>query len=376
MNKRNYLAIFCVILFCNISLGQNINDYSVIRLNDIVGDTIDRNEKERFGLFYDIIARNYSFAMYIMQSEQLKLRIYDTDSLYKDYIYSSELFLKDNEQVISLNENFSRHDIPPKPSKHRNLTLGYRNSGIVIGNSKKCNGIRLNIWDSLGKLQSNGVNIALRSSSMKSNGIDVGLLFVADSIANGLQIASTIVYAGIANGISIGGIGVGAANMNGLALGGIAVGADDANINGVAISGLGVIGENLNGLCVGFLGASNWSDQSQNVNGVALGILTGVRAVNFTGFSAGIIGNQVDTLNGLNFAIYENYSKQVNGIQFACGYNEAVELKGVQIGVYNYTEEASGIQIGIVNYIETKKFFKFLPFINFQLRKDRNESED
>jgi len=375
MNKRNYLVIFFVI-FCNSLLGQTANDYSVVRLNDIVGDTIEYSEIERFNLYREIINTKCEFAIYIMESDKLKLRVFRNDTSFVDYKYEPESFLKDKEKVQTSHEIFSERKTliePSKPLEYRNLTLGYRNNGVVFGNSKKCNGIRFNIWDPLVKVQNNGINVAFRASSEISNGIEIGLLTATDSISNGLQFALWSVYTYKANGIIIGGIGSGAEIMNGIALGGVAVGTDDGKFNGIGISGLGAVGDSLNGLFIGALGASNWSDKSQSVNGVALGVLTGARAVKLNGFSASIIGNRTDTLNGVNFTLGSNLATQVNGVQIALGYNDAIDLNGLQLSIYNYAEKASGFQIGIINHMESKKYLKILPFINFQIRREKNK---
>lgn len=244
--------------------------------------------------------------------------------------------------------------------QNKSFTLGYKTNGIVFGKSLTCNGLRLNVWDDYDSSSHNGINISVKASSVKSNGVDIGLLFLADSIANGLQIATTVVGAGETNGVSLAVFFVGGETLNGISLAGIAVGADDSNINGITVSGLGAVGSNLNGLFIGLLGANNWSESAENVNGVALGFVWGVRAEKYNGLAFGI-GNYADTTNGLTLGLFYNISNKVNG---------------AQIGLHNKTQDLYGIQFRLWNIAENKRYFKKTPIINFNFRKNACRQEN
>lgn len=207
--------------------------------------------------------------------------------------------------------------------QNRHLTIGCNDNGIIIGNSKKSNGLRLNLWDrDIDTI--NGLSISGLSESAKTNGISLGLIANFDSTING---------------ISIGGLTGGSRKINGVALGGL--GAGGGTINGLGIAGLGVTGDTLNGLFCGLFGCYYCNaDPISRINGVTFGFLTGSVAREFNGLSVGVLFN--------------DYSNQ----------------KGVAIAAYNKTSELHGFQFGLLNYAgNNKKLFRWLPLMNFNLRK-------
>ncbi len=147
-----------------------------------------------------------------------------------------------------------------------------------------------------------------------------------------------------------------------------------------------------------------------NFTGGQIGIITNIVNGNFTGGQIGIItnmvngnfaGGQIGTINmlngnfaGIQISLFANIvNKTVKGIQ-ASPINIATELKGIQLGAVNITntlnglqtgviniadtvhgiqfglfnvaDQVHGMQIGLINKIKSKKFFKYLPLVNFQ----------
>lgn len=207
--------------------------------------------------------------------------------------------------------------------QNRHLNIGSKNNGLILGNSKRNNGLRLNFWDK-DVDTINGINISGLSNSSRTNGLSIGLIANFDSTINGMSIAGLTGISKKINGIAIGGIGM-----------------VSGKINGLGISGLGVVGDTLNGLFCSYLGYYYLKRDSTNrINGVTLGILSGSIAKDFNGLSVGIVFN--------------DYIKQ-NGIAIAA-FNKASELHGFQFGLLNYAGN-------------NKKLFRWLPLLNFNLRK-------
>jgi hypothetical protein len=100
MNPKKTIFFACLILVSiHNSLGQT--DEKVIRINKIVGDTVDRAEKLRFRVFPYVDNENYKFAVCLLKNDTMKLRVtYDND-ITKDFPYSSELLLADIERIYN-----------------------------------------------------------------------------------------------------------------------------------------------------------------------------------------------------------------------------------------------------------------------------------
>jgi hypothetical protein len=209
--------------------------------------------------------------------------------------------------------------------QHKYMNIGFRDHGLCFGNSKKNDGIRLNLWDRMVDA-TNGINISGFSSAIKSNGIGIGLLGCNDSIRNG---------------ISIGGIGVGGNHINGLAIGGLAVAG--YKINGFGISCCWMSADTMNGIFISGLGSSKWStDSIKIINGISIGWATGVECVKLNGLAIGLC----------NHISYQN---------------------GVTIAIKNSTKHLHGFQFGIWNIAENNKIFKKMPIMNFNLRRKRRK---
>ena len=203
--------------------------------------------------------------------------------------------------------------------QHKHLNMGFRDHGLCFGNSKKNDGIRLNLCDRMVDA-TNGINISGFSSAIRSNGIGIGILGCNDSIRNG---------------ISIGGIGVGG-----------------NHINGIAISGLAVAASKLNGI-----GISIFFMEADTMNGL---------------FASILIDLNTKSLRGLAICI-ENHVELQRGVSIGLETNDSKEVYGIQIGLVNKTKQLHGFQFGIWNIAENNKIFKKMPIMNFNLRRKRRK---
>jgi hypothetical protein len=221
--------------------------------------------------------------------------------------------------------------------QNKSFRLGYKHNGFVVGNSKRTNGVRLNLWDKEAE-RINGINLSARSGVRKMNGMSFGLILNTDTINNGVKIAGLANRSHIMNGISVGGLITVAEKINGVGIGGLLTFAD--TMNGVFISGFGAF--NLS------------SDFINVVNGLSLGMFND--AEKFNGLAAGF-QSRLDTMRGISIGLVYNESKDVSGIQF---------------GMLNQTTELRGIQIGLWNVAQNKKHFRQTPFINFDFRRRKH----
>ena len=208
-------------------------------------------------------------------------------------------------------------------SQNKHLSIGYRDVGICLGNSKNYSGLRLNIFDRNVK-RINGINIIGFSEDGSFNGISIGFSLNHDSVSNG---------------ISLGLIGMGSKKMNGIAFGTIGITADKHN--GIGIAGLGIAGDTLNGIFISLIGNTYLNFKKiGKISGITIGIIVGANATKMNGLSIGAILNNVE------------------------------KHKGVMIAAFNRSEELHGIQFGLLNYAgNNKKFFRWMPLINFNFKK-------
>jgi hypothetical protein len=206
--------------------------------------------------------------------------------------------------------------------QHKHLNIGFRDNGLCFGNSKKNNGIRLNLWDR-DVNTTNGINISGFVSARSSNGIGIGLVACNDSISNGIRIGTAIVAGEYLNGIAIGGIAI----------------AMRTKFNGLGISGFWLTADTMNGVFLSAVGSSTWStDSIKIINGVSIGIGSGVECIKLNGFAVGAT-NHISIQNG------------------------------VTLGLLNSTKNLHGFQFGIWNIAENNKIFKKSPILNFNLRR-------
>lgn len=99
--------------------------------------------------------------------------------------------------------------------------------------------------------------------------------------------------------------------------------------------------DTLNGLFIGNLGVAGEELQYQNkiINGFAFGIF--------------VVG--AEKVNGIMTSIFMTYSNEQNGFAVAA-YNKSTNLHGFQFGLINYAGN-------------NRKIFRWMPLINFNLRK-------
>lgn len=219
--------------------------------------------------------------------------------------------------------------------QNRSLTIGPKDNGLVIGNSKQCNGIRLNFWDKNVE-RVNGFNLSAKTASNYTNGLSFGLTSNQDSVTNGVRIGGLINLGENFNGVCIGGLGTAANKINGLGIGGLLTYAD--TMNGLFISGLGAFG-------------GNGSSYITAINGISIGMFTTCSKMN--GLSVGF-QSVTDTIKGVVIGFVNNESKAANGIQ---------------VGMHNKTTDLYGLQIGFWNISENNRYLKKTPIINFNFRK-------
>jgi len=102
--RKTISFLFSIILICSFKSWSQDNDvYTIIKINDIVGDTIDKKEKLKYGLFPQISNYDYNYALCLMQNKKITLRVFSLDSSYTEYDYSANLLLEDNERIFSNN---------------------------------------------------------------------------------------------------------------------------------------------------------------------------------------------------------------------------------------------------------------------------------
>ncbi|AKL98285.1 LA_2272 family surface repeat-containing protein [Endomicrobium proavitum] len=112
-----------------------------------------------------------------------------------------------------------------------------------------------------------------------------------------------------------------------------------------------------------------------------LGPITVPANQDVTGLAIGLIGSNVNTLQGVQLSwiynvaengagvqasgIYNKVAGEFTGVQYAV-VNIAGSVKGLQFGFYNQVRSMAGVQIGLININPKSSFLAFFPFINFQ----------
>jgi len=304
------------------------------------------------------------------------------------------------------------------PAYARDFTIGKSNCGVSIGNSKKFNGLRINISDHDVETV-NGVNLtflpgynngeaSITGASLglygpeggNLNGIQIGVVRVkADHELKGISFgllgagsegrAAGLVIGGLGagagdsiKGITIGGLGAGAGdNITGFTFGGLGAGAGDSitgvtiglvvagageNIRGITCAGIGAgAGGSITGITFGGLGAG----AGDSVTGLTVGALGVGAGDDIKGLSIGGLGiGAGDTITGVCMAlgtvrVEENGS--LNGFA-ASAFNCVRGVQtGVSLGIVNYAHELRGIQIGLINYVrDNPRYRKMFPIVN------------
>lgn len=97
-------------------------------------------------------------------------------------------------------------------------------------------------------------------------------------------------------------------------------------------------------------------------SGINLGLVGHIN-YQINGFTAAILMNFVQKMNGLQFAMF-NDTYEMNGVQLGV-FNVGVKTKGMQIGFFNKAKNLKGVQLGLWNVNSKRK----LPIINWRFKK-------
>jgi len=207
--------------------------------------------------------------------------------------------------------------------QNRHLTIGIKNNGICFGNSKKNNGIRLNVSDKETDTI-NGINLSVFSKATMANGFNLGLITNENKYVNGLLL----------NVIT----------------------GESKKLNGVVISGLGYVGEEINGLGIGGFAMTGYK-----LNGIFLSPI--------------VIGwynrDKIKIINGFAIGGFGVISNKINGLSISIVQNDVDTLNGVSIALTNRASILSGFQFGLWNVAENNKILKATPIMNVNLRRKK-----
>jgi len=125
--------------------------------------------------------------------------------------------------IIFLIFNFHYIFASPSNSSSSSLDIAIKGYGLSIGNSKKINGIRINLVDSNVE-RINGLNITLwkpkRNPDAVINGASIGLVSTAAKEINGIAIGTGVAGKKL-NGVFWGLVGLGSNELRGIAVGGL-----------------------------------------------------------------------------------------------------------------------------------------------------------
>jgi len=206
----------------------------------------------------------------------------------------------------------------PEARSAWSLDLTIHDVGIGIGNSRRVDGLRLNVTDAT-PFVVNGVNLTLWTPREHGGGRVNGL-------ALGLPLTGARDLAGVGVGVGIGAED----SIAGLALGILGYGAGK-DVSGVAIGGLGGgAGHDMNGVTlVGLGGGAGGSVYGLNVGGLGLGAGHDVVGLTIAGIGAGAGGS----MRGVNLAgVGVGAGHDLDGISLALGALGAGEhVRGVMI---------------------------------------------
>lgn len=309
------------------------------------------------------------------------------------------------------------------------MNLTSHNYGISFGNSKRINGLRINLQDRNVELV-NGINATLWKNDSNPdfimNGCSLGLIDTYSKMLNGLAIGGLIrneIQYGISvgilavnsktkvAGIGIGGLGVFAGenivnnlwskigeskggDLSGLMMGGLGVFAG-YNLKGLIIGGVGVgCGNDLDGFAISAVGIGAKRDmKGVFLSGIGGGCGNNMTGLLFCGLGAGVSNTATgviisglgagsmrmkglmvslgiikidDSIEGLGISSYIK-ADEFYGICLG-GCVNSNNFNGVSIGILNISRKLNGVHIGIINYAENNPWpFKVLPIFNLHI---------
>jgi hypothetical protein len=281
----------------------------------------------------------------------------------------------------------------------QSLDLPVKGYGLSFGNSKRFNGLRLNLRDSQVE-EINGANITLWRAKDNEQAIVRGMslgLFPEAGDLLGMQIGIGIAAGNSLTGISLGLLGAASEqDVFGITIGGLGAAAG-RDITGISVAGLGAAsGRNMKGIAVALLGAGAGNDAT----GVMIGGLGAGAGGNITGLSIGGFGTgcggelkgiavggfgvAASEIQGLVIGGFGAGGERVKGATLALGWVKIEDSllgftasafnqikgkqTGISLGIVNYAYELKGVQIGLVNYVQKgPRRLRVLPFVNARL---------
>lgn len=301
----------------------------------------------------------------------------------------------------------------------QSLDIGYDETGISFGNSKRFSGLRFNLQDR-GVESIKGANVtfwcAYDNNDAKVTGLSLGLAPEAGTL-RGLQVGIVVVGAskklcGVSvgflaagsgesvNGITIGGLASGAGERaGGILLGGLAAGAGEEmhgfaagllaagageDVVGISVGGLAAgAGERASGIMLGGLAAG----AGDEMNGLALGLLAAGAGDSVNGITiGGLAAGAGDEVRGLTIGGLAAGGTDITGAICALGmvrcsdegsltgfaasaYNHIEGRQtGISVGIVNMARELNGVQFGVINYVrENPPVLRILPILNIHL---------
>jgi hypothetical protein len=304
---------------------------------------------------------------------------------------------------------------PKEEPSHASLRLGYADSGLCFGNSRRWNGLRMNIKDRDCELV-RGVNLTFWSPSDHpverveglalglapwagtQRGASLGLLVAgAESSIGWLQAGGlATVSQGKLLGISAASLAVVAEEgMRGLQLAGLAVvsqgdnhgisaaglaAVTEGDLRGVGVAGLAVVTENAKGLCAAGL-AVVANERFTGLGVAGLAVSTGDMGfkklwpvgkpdegdTSATGVMLAGYRVQSNHITGLSAAGLVVRTHDLDGLAVSAFNAVSGRQRGLSIGVVNHAHTLQGLQIGVLNHVATNPFWlRWLPLFNFQ----------
>ena len=294
------------------------------------------------------------------------------------------------------------------------LPIGLKESGISIGNSRRWNGLRLNVSDhaveevngiNLGVWdfhkpaveRMRGIDLGLKNRVVEGRGLSLGLIGIEGEVElRGVHVSGLgTVSEGDIGGLGLGGLAVVAGEdlygihagglavvsqgeQRGLTLGGLAVVSQEAQ-SGIQVGGLAVVSQGAQrGLGLGGLAVVSQEDQlgiragglavvsGANLSGLSMAGLACVSGADLRGVAlSGIATIAVGDIDGVAGALLSTHSRNLDGVAFS-GYNRIDgHQTGLSIGIFNRTRSLHGVQIGLLNYVkENPAWLRWLPIVN------------
>jgi hypothetical protein len=266
------------------------------------------------------------------------------------------------------------------------LDLGIAHSGISLGNSRRWNGVRVNLRDA-GVARVNGASLTFWKARQDGN---------REARFTGVTFGLVGPEAGVLQGINVGVVGVLAYHdMTGLNIGGGAL-VSKGTLRGLSLAPFAVVSRgNVAGITVGGLGIASWGDL-KGINVGGLGIYSVGRIAGITVAPLAIVGrDQILGLNASAITVSANgrvggltvaglvvsSGEVVEGISVAGLWMEAPTLRGlsiapynrvrgdqhgIAIGILNHAHALHGLQLGVINHAGNNPGpLRWLPLLNF-----------